>query len=114
MRYKRSNKKKEEANNFHYWGNPNKVVRHNRQKQFNYQKRNQDYGYQSKNYEFSNQHQRAYMKKNNNGNVSESQICPRHKTYRENANKCDWPKICKMTDIIKPYEPKNGLPSSSQ
>ena len=107
-------KKKEEANNFHYWGNPNKVVRHNRQKQSNYQKRNQDYGYQSKNYDFSNQQPRAYMNQNNNGNVSESQICPRHKTYRENANKCDWPKICKMADIIKPYEPKNGLPSSSQ
>ena len=54
------------------------------------------------------------MKKNNNGNVSESQIFPRHKTYRENANKCDWPKVCKMADIIKPYDPKNGLPSSSQ
>ena len=42
--------------------------------------------------------------------TSESQICLRHKTYRENAHKCDSPKFCKIAEVIKPNEHKKRAP----
>ena len=51
---------------------------------------------------FSNQQTKSYMKQNDSGNTtSESQICRRHKTYRDNADKSDWSKICKIAGIVK-------------
>ena len=90
-----------------------------RNQQFQPQRRNEpsmrqdNYGYREPRNAFENNQLRNYGNRRYRNQVNDD-LCYRHRTQGYNAVRCDRPDTCPMRDVIAPYQPKNGLPSSSQ